>query len=191
MQIQKKDVQIPSITAKDQPLLFWHCFSFILKVLIKFDDLMKKLSVLLHKNRTVVKPDKAAMAGNFSTACLLFFSTHYGNSASCEVFIGGIQNFQFHFSILNHLFFLKWCPTFENYSQNTAYFSFVYINLWPKIYLILCFSLGNLINHITQHVIWIDFSQFDVNVLFNLCAKDWWVNVNLTLQEGKKNIVKK
>ena len=56
-------------------------------------DLMKKSSELLHKNRTVVKPDKAAMAGNFSTACLLFFSTHYGNSASCEVFIGGIQNF--------------------------------------------------------------------------------------------------
>ena len=55
---------------------------------------MKKSSELLHKNRTVVKPDKAAMAGNFSTACLLFFSTHYGNSAaSCEVFIGGIQNF--------------------------------------------------------------------------------------------------
>ena len=77
-------------------------------------DLMKKSSELLHKNRTVVKPDKAAMAGNFSTACLLFFSTHYGNSASCEVFIGGIQNFQFQFLILKHLFFLKWCPTLEN-----------------------------------------------------------------------------
>ena len=77
-------------------------------------DLMKKSSELLHKNRTVVKPDKAAMAGNFSTACLLFFSTHYGNSTSCEVFIGGIQNFQFQFLILKHLFFLKWCPTLEN-----------------------------------------------------------------------------
>jgi hypothetical protein len=73
---------------------------------------MKKLSVLLHKNRTVVKPDKAAMAGNFSTACLLFFSTHYGNSASCEVFIGGIQNFQFHFAICETPFFSKMMSNF-------------------------------------------------------------------------------
>ena len=73
-----------------------------------------------------------------------------------------------------------------------TFFPFVYINLWPKIYLILCFSLGNLINHITQHVIWIDFSQFDVNVLFNLCAKDWLISqCQFNTSRREKNIVKK